>query len=144
MFLGVGTESDCIFCQIVVGSSPATKIAENDRAIAFMDINPATPGHVLVVPRSHAVDLLDVEPDDLASCARLTQTVAQRAKERLEADGVNLLNCSGAAAGQTVFHFHLHVIVRFRDDVGKDRIGLPWETVPSNLAEVQRIGELLV
>jgi histidine triad (HIT) family protein len=60
------------------------------------------------------------------------------------ADGVNLLNCSGEAAWQSVFHFHLHVILRFKDDVGKDRIGLPWETVPSNLDEVQRFGALLV
>ncbi len=140
----MGFESDCIFCQIVAGDAPSTKVAENDRAIAFMDINPVSPGHVLVIPRSHAEDLLDVAVNDLEACARLTQTVAQQAKERLNADGVNLLNCSGEAAWQTVFHFHLHVILRFKDDAGKDRIGLPWETVPSNLEEVQRIGKLLV
>ena len=69
---------------------------------------------------------------------------AGRAKERLGADGVNLLNCGGEAAWQSVFHFHLHVILRFTDDAGQDRIGLPWETVPSNLGEVQRFGALLV
>ena len=108
-----------------------------------MDINPVTPGHALVIPRAHATDLLDIGVDDLAACARLAQEVAARAKERLGADGFNLLNCSGEAAGQTVFHFHLHVVVRFDDEPGRDRIGLPWQTVPSDGDEIERIGNLL-
>ena len=139
----VTREPDCIFCGIVDGNQPSTTVAESERAIAFMDINPATPGHVLVIPRAHAVDLLDVAPEDLTSCIYLAQQVARRAKVRLDADGVNLLNCSGAAAWQTVFHFHLHVILRFEDDVGKDRIGLPWETIPSDPDEIARIGNIL-
>ena len=91
-----------------------------------MDSNPVTPGHVLVIPRAHTTDLLDTPADDLAACIALAQEVAGRAKDRLGADGVNLLNCSGEAAWQTVFHFHLHVILRWKDDPGKDRIGLPW------------------
>jgi histidine triad (HIT) family protein len=140
----VRTELDCIFCGIVAGENPATMIAETERAIAFMDVDPATPGHVVVVPRSHATDLLDTPADDLAACIVLAQQVAQRAKNRLGADGVNLLNCSGEAAWQTVFHFHIHVILRFKDDPGKDRIGLPWETMPTNLEEIERIGNLLL
>jgi histidine triad (HIT) family protein len=136
-------EPECVFCQIVAGKAPSTTIAHNERAIAFMDINPVTPGHALVIPRSHATDLLDVDGEDLAACAALAQHVARRAKERLGADGVNLLNCSGEAAWQTVFHFHLHVVLRFADDAGKDRIGLPWETAPSKLDEVRRFGALL-
>lgn len=136
-------ELGCIFCDIVDGSQPSTKIAETERALAFMDINPVTPGHVLVIPRNHAVDLLDIGSEDLAACSLLAQQVAQRAKGRLDADGVNLLNCSGEAAWQTVFHFHLHVVLRFKDDIGKDRIGLSWETVPSGLDEIHRIGKLL-
>ena len=69
--------------------------------------------------------------------------VARRAKDRLGADGVNLLDCSGEAAWQTVFHFHIHVIPRFEDEPGKDRLGLPWATVPSNPDEIRRIGNLL-
>ena len=108
-----------------------------------MDINPATPGHALVIPRSHATDRLDTTADDLAACILLAQQIARRAKDRLGSDGVNLLNCSGEAAGQIVFHFHIHIILRFEDEPGKDRIGLPWDTVPSNLDEIERIGGLL-
>lgn len=133
----------CIFCGIAAGDIPSHTIAEIDRAIAFMDINPVTPGHALVIPRSHATDLLDVAPDDLAACADLAQDIAHRAKDRLGADGVNLLNCSGQAAFQTVFHFHIHVIPRYTDQPDKDVIGLPWAAAPSNSDEIERIGSLL-
>ena len=102
-----------------------------------------TPGHALVIPRSHATDLFDVNADDLAACARLAQEIAGRASDRLGADGVNLLNCSREAAWQTVFHFHVHVIPRFRDQPGKDCIGLPWNSVPSNPDQIKRIGNVL-
>lgn len=136
-------ESSCVFCGIVAGVVPSITIAQNDAAIAFMDINPVTPGHVLVIPHAHAADLLDVNADDLAACAQLAQQVAKRAADRLGADGVNLLNCSGEAAWQTVFHFHLHVILRFSNDPAKDRIGPPWEAVPSTHDEIERLGNLL-
>ncbi len=108
-----------------------------------MSIEPVTPGHALVVPRAHSTDLLDITPEDLAACVHLAQEVAGRAKDRLGADGVNLLNCSGTAAWQTVLHFHLHVIPRFKDQPGKDAIGLPWDSVPGNLDEIERIGSRL-
>jgi len=141
--LPVNSEPDCLFCGIVAGTIPSTTIAQTEQAIAFMDINPVTPGHALVIPRAHAADLLDTTADDLAACIILAQQIAQRAKDRLGADGVNLLNCTGEAAWQTVFHFHIHIILRFKDEPGKDRIGLPWDTVPSNLDEITRIGNLL-
>jgi len=139
----VTVEPECIFCGIVAGVLPSTTIAETERAVAFMDINPVTQGHALVVPRVHATDLLDISRDDLAACADLAQEVAGRAKDRLGADGVNLLNCNGAAAWQTVFHFHLHVIPRFRDQPRKDAIGLPWVSIPGNPEEIERLGKLL-
>ncbi len=139
----VSAEPDCIFCAIVAGAISSTTIAQSERAIAFMDINPVTHGHALVVPRAHATDLLDITADDLAACVHLAQEVAARAKDRLGADGVNLLNCSGIDAWQSVFHFHLHVIPRFKDQPGKDAIGLPWDSVPGNLAEIERIGNHL-
>ncbi len=94
---------DCLFCKIVAGELPATKVFEDDRTVAFMDINPATRGHLLVVA-----------PEDLAACAQAAQRLAGLAIERLGASGVNLLNSCGPVAWQTVFHFHLHVIRALR------------------------------
>lgn len=134
---------DCIFCGIVAGDLPSTTIAETGRAIAFMDINPVTPGHVLVIPRAHATDLLDTKTEDLAACIDLAQQIAQRAKTRLGADGINLLNCSGEAAWQTVFHVHIHVIPRYANQPGKDCIGLPWQRAPSDPDQIAELGRIL-
>jgi histidine triad (HIT) family protein len=139
----VAPEPDCIFCGIVAGAIPSTTIARSERAIAFMDINPVTPGHALVVPRAHSIDLHDISAPDLAACVHLAQEVAGRAKDRLRADGVNLLNCSGVDAWQTVFHFHVHVIPRYKNQPGKDALALPWASVSGNLEEIEHIGNQL-
>ena len=139
----VSNQADCVFCGIVAGAIPATTIARSDRAIAFMDINPVTPGHALVVPRAHATDLHDVTAEDLAACIHLAQEIAGRTKDRLGADGVNLQNCNGAAGWQSVFHFHVHVIPRFENQPGKDAIRLLWSSVPGDLDEIRRIGARL-
>jgi histidine triad (HIT) family protein len=125
-------DPDCLFCRIVAGEIPATVVAEDERTLSFMDINPATRGHALVVPRTHAADLLEVAQDDLAACAASAKRLAARAKEALGADGVNLINSCGAAAWQTVFHFHLHVIPRYRGDPLK----LPWTAHPGDPDEI--------
>jgi histidine triad (HIT) family protein len=116
------SDPECIFCKIAAGQLPAKIVDEDERTIAFMDIAPATRGHALVIPREHAADLLSVAPDDLTATALAAQRLAARAKERLGADGVNLLNSCGRAAWQTVFHFHVHVIPRYDDDP----LQLPW------------------
>ena len=133
----------CVFCGIVGGNVPSTTIARTECAIAFMDINPVTSGHALVIPRAHSTDLHDTPADDLAACIQLAQEIADRAVERLGADGVNLLQCSGAAAWQTVFHFHLHVIPRYAGQPGRDALGLPWATAPGVASEIERVGRLL-
>ena len=115
-------DPECIFCKIVAGDLPATVVDEDERTIAFMDIAPATRGHALVIPRAHAPDLLSVDGEDLKATAVAAQRLAARAKKRLRADGVNLINACGAAAWQTVFHFHVHVIPRYEGDPLK----LPW------------------
>ena len=89
-------DPDCIFCKIVAGEVPARIVDEDERTIAFMDIAPATRGHALVIPRAHSVDILSVEREDLSAVALAAQRLAARAKERLGADGVNLLNSCGA------------------------------------------------
>ncbi len=125
-------EPDCIFCKIVAGELPATIVDEDERTIAFMDINPATRGHVLVIPRAHATDLLSIDAEELAAVSQAAQRLATRAKKRLGADGINVINSCGAAAWQTVFHFHLHVIPRYKNDP----LRLPWVPKPGDPAEI--------
>ncbi|MGI8632744.1 MAG: HIT family protein [Solirubrobacterales bacterium] len=113
---------DCIFCQIIAGDMPSEQIDSDERTFTFMDIRPATRGHLLVVPKTHSTDLHEIDLEDLAACAKTAQRMAARIRDRLDSDGVNLLNCCGAAAWQTVFHFHVHVIPRWEDDP----LQLPW------------------
>ena len=131
--------SDCIFCQIVAGEIPAQIVAEDERTVAFMDINPATRGHTLVIPKRHSTDLLDTEADDLQAVIMTAQGVARRALDRLDADGVNLLNSTRPAAWQTVFHFHVHVIPRYDDDPLK----LPWIPRPGDAEEIAEAARAL-
>jgi histidine triad (HIT) family protein len=133
------SDPDCIFCKIVAGELPGTIIDEDERTIAFMDINPATRGHALVIPRKHARDLLEIEPDELAAVAVAAQRLAARVHERLGADGVNLINSCGSAAWQTVFHFHIHVIPRYAGDP----LRLPWTPTPGDLGEIAAIAKEL-
>ena len=109
-------EDDCIFCKIVAGDLPAERVAEDEHTVAFMDINPWTRGHALVIPREHSRNLYEISDDDLASTLSAARRLAVRMRDRLDADGVNLLNSCEPAAWQTVFHFHVHVIPRFDDD----------------------------
>jgi histidine triad (HIT) family protein len=125
-------DPDCLFCKIVAGEIPSTRVDEDERTVAFMDINPATRGHLLVVPREHSTDLLDVPEADLDACARMAKKLAARAKERLAADGVNLINSCGPAAWQTVLHFHVHVIPRYANDP----LRLPWVPAPGDREDV--------
>ena len=132
-------DSDCLFCKIVAGDLPATIVDSDERTIAFMDINPATRGHALVIPRTHAPDLLSIDQEDLDACMRAAQRLAQRAKERLGADGINLLNSCGPAAWQTVFHFHVHVIPRYSNDP----LRLPWVPGPGDRDEIAAAADAL-
>ena len=114
--------NDCLFCGIVAGDVPAQIVDSDDHTVSFMDINPATPGHALVVPRTHSADLMEISEEDLEHATVAAQRLAKRMKEALQPDGFNILNACGSAAWQTVFHFHLHVIPRYEDDPLK----LPW------------------
>jgi histidine triad (HIT) family protein len=100
----IRTVDDCIFCKIVAGELPSMRIYEDDRAIAIMDISPATRGHALVVPRAHATDVRDISDDDVAHCAVLAKRIASAAMERLDATGVTIMQSNGSDAWQTVFH----------------------------------------
>jgi histidine triad (HIT) family protein len=132
-------DTTCVFCGILAGDIPGTVVAETERAVAFMDISPATRGHTLVVPRTHTEDLTTISGEDLAAVAALGQEIAIRAKERLGADGVNLIQSNGSAAWQTVFHFHLHVIPRYTGDP----LVLPWRPEPGNPEEIAEASKVL-
>jgi len=126
------SDPDCIFCKIVAGEIPTTVVAEDELTIAFMDISPATRGHALVIPRSHAADVHAIDPQDLAAVALTAQRVATMARANLGAEGVNLLSSNGAAAWQTVLHFHMHVIPRYAGDP----LRLPWTPAPGDMDEI--------
>jgi histidine triad (HIT) family protein len=131
--------NDCLFCGIVAGHVPSQTIDSDEKTVSFMDINPATPGHALVIPREHSENLLETEPDDLHATIDAAQRLARRMKEALGADGVNVLSASGSAAWQTVFHVHLHVIPRFTDDPLK----LPWVPEPGDPDEIAEMAKKL-
>jgi histidine triad (HIT) family protein len=114
--------SDCIFCGIVAGDVPAQILDSDEHTVSFMDINPATRGHALVVPRVHAEDLLEISDEGLERTILAARRLAERMERTLKPDGFNVLNACRPAAWQTVFHYHLHVIPRYDDDP----LELPW------------------
>jgi histidine triad (HIT) family protein len=101
-----------IFAKILRGELPCYKVYEDDKVFAFLDIMPRAPGHTLVLPKSPARNLLDVEPDDLAAVAKATQKIAQAAVKVFGADGVTIQQFNESAGGQVVFHLHVHIIPR--------------------------------
>ncbi len=131
--------SDCLFCGIVTGRVPSHTVYDDERTVAFLDVNPATRGHLLVVPRAHTRDLLSAPPVDLAACAQAAQLLAGRLAERLGASGVNVLNACGSAAWQTVPHLHLHIVPRYDDDP----LQLPWVPAPADPDALSALGAQL-
>ena len=129
----------CLFCQIVASEIPSYPIAETERAIAFMDIFPATPGHALVIPRRHSADALEAASEDLTACMTLAASVGRAAIAALGADGVTFQSLARPAAGQTVFHSHIHVIPR-QDG---DQFAFPWPSIPGDLTEIEAQAERL-
>jgi histidine triad (HIT) family protein len=109
-------DDDCIFCAIAAGDGPAEIIEQDEHTVAFMDINPWTRGHALVIPKKHAKNLFEIEDDELGYVAVAAKRLATRIRDTLHCDGINLLNSAEPAAWQTVFHFHVHVIPRYDDD----------------------------
>lgn len=113
---------DCVFCKIALGKIPSTRVYEDDRAIAFLDIGPLAEGHVLVVPKNHYVDIRDVPPDELANLMRPIPKLSDAILRATSASGLNLLQNTGESAGQAVFHLHFHLIPR----TDRDRLGYRW------------------
>jgi len=130
---------DCVFCKIRDGQIPSMKIDEDERTITFMDINPLNPGHCLVVTKQHAATLYESDERDLEAAIRTARRVALALRKALEPDGLNMLQANGAAAFQSVLHFHLHLIPRWTND-GK---GFDWKLVPGDREAIIKAGERL-
>jgi histidine triad (HIT) family protein len=129
--------TDCVFCKIRDGQIPSLRIFEDDRTLAFMDINPVTHGHCLVIPKAHAATLFEAEVEDLQATIAAAQQVARAIREALAPDGLNMLQANGAAAFQSVPHFHVHLIPRWAND-GK---GFDWKLVPGHRDQIMKAGE---
>ena len=122
---------NCIFCKIISGEIPSTTVYEDDDVKAILDVNPAARGHVIVLPKKHAADVFSLPDEDLSKAICVAKKIAVALKEAYKCDGVNILQNNGEAAGQTVFHLHIHVIPRFEGDT----ISVKWKQgeMPSDL-----------
>lgn len=118
---------DCIFCKVIAGEIPSEVIDSDERTVTVLDINPATKGHVVVIPRDHAENLFEVSDEDLLATMVAARRVAEKMKASIRPAGFNLLNNVGRAAWQSIFHFHVHVIPRYEDDP----LQLPWVPEPA-------------
>jgi histidine triad (HIT) family protein len=107
---------DCIFCKIIARELPAEILYENDRVIAILDINPIHHGHALVIPKEHCLDFLTIPESDLHDVLHVTQKIARALVDALDLKGFNIFSNNGRIAGQSVFHFHMHVTPRYSDD----------------------------
>ena len=128
-------DPDCVFCKIVAGEIPSFKLFEDEATLAFMDINPASEGHALVIPKEHAPDLYAVSDEALARTSVTAKRVAAALARTLNPDGLNLVQCNGAAAAQSVMHFHVHVLPRVTDD----GLAMNWGL---KLGDIDAIGRL--
>ena len=129
------TDPDCIFCKIVAGQMPCFKLLEDDQTLAFMDIYPANDGHCLVVAKDHYPTLFEISDEAFAAVSRSASRVARAVNDALSPVGLNLVQANGPGAGQSVAHFHIHVIPRNQDD----ELKLNWSAKssdPQSIAEI--------
>jgi histidine triad (HIT) family protein len=130
-------DPDCIFCKVLDGEIPAELVDEDEHTVSFMDINPWTRGHALSIPRNHVRNLWEIGEDDLRHTMLAAQRLALMVRDRLDCDGVNLINSTEAPAWQTIFHFHVHVIPRYEGDPLQLPVR-PERANPEDLAAVAR------
>lgn len=128
--------SDCIFCKLANGEFPTNTVYEDDNYRVILDNGPATKGHALVLPKQHYENLFDIPEDVLAGAVVVGKKVAKTLKEKLGCDGLNLVQNNGEAAGQTVMHFHLHVIPRYNND-GQHILWKPTSPSAEELTEIK-------
>ena len=128
---------DCIFCKIANGEIPTDKLYEDDKFVAILDAAPATKGHTLIIPKKHHSDLFDMTPEEAAEAMKRARTVAATLREKLHPDGMNMMQNNGEVAGQTVMHYHLHLIPR--DLTDPEHIN--WKPGPADKERLKEIFE---
>lgn len=133
-------DSDCIFCKIVAGEIPSTKVFEDDRFLAFMDINPVTKGHCLIIPKEHHQDLFAMPENLLGDLLVAAQKLGRAVVQGMQAQGLNLIQSNGRAANQIIDHFHMHLIPR--NDPSEMR-ALAWEGEPGAVDALPKAAELI-
>ena len=129
---------ECIFCKIIDGEIPAVKVLDEERVLAFMDINPSNKGHMLVVPKNHAENIFEIPESDLAALGKAVKRCATAVKTAVNAEGITILQLNGKASDQIVPHLHVHIIPRWKND------GLPisnWEMNPGDMEEINNIAQ---
>jgi histidine triad (HIT) family protein len=133
----MSAKEDCIFCKIIAGEIPSFKLYEDDATLAFMDINPASDGHALVIPKEHASDVHTVSKEAIANTVITAKKIASAVEKTVAPGGINLVQCNGEAAGQSVFHFHMHVLPR-RDG---DELKMNWGLKPGDMDAIGTLAE---
>lgn len=131
-------DCNCIFCKIANGEIPSTTLYEDEDFRVILDLGPATRGHALLLPKNHFANLFELDDETAQKAILVAKKMAGKMKDALGADGFNLIQNNGEAAGQTVFHFHMHLIPRYEND----NAGILWEpgeTTPEDMAEVKRL-----
>jgi len=132
---------DCIFCKIVSGEIPSTKVMENEHVLGIMDIQPMIRGHLLVIPKKHAANILEIDEEGYRAVAGAIHRLARAVQKALKPDGMNVLQLNGAAANQVVMHLHMHLVPRWEQD------GLTvsqWNPVPGDMAAIKETADRIV
>lgn len=130
--------SDCIFCQIVSGQIPSSKVYEDEEVLAFLDITQVTKGHTLVIPKKHSRNMLEMDAESASSLFARVPKIAKQLQEKLGASGINIINNNEEAAGQTVFHTHVHLLPRFDES---DGLKLSFETHEPDFAALAQLAQ---
>ena len=131
--------TDCIFCKIIKGELPCFKVYEDDRVLAFLDINPISPGHTLIIPKQHSKDLYEIPEEDLTALHLASKKIIKAISNALSPTGVACVQLNGKGANQVVLHYHLHLIPRMPGSPG-----LPvsdWEIKPGDMDQIRETGE---
>ena len=129
---------DCIFCRIIGGEIPSSKVYEDDKVYAFMDINPLNDGHLLIIPKTHAATIDEIGTEDFRAVMSATHKLAGAVKKALNPEGINIMQLNGKAANQVVPHLHVHIVPRWSGD------GLTicnWEPAPGDMKRVNHVCE---